>query len=348
MAQPLGVPDPLPAIRRALREQVERTLGSGHRRDELAEARWRRTFEEPVGDPGLFGPGSVTWQVHGDLPAMLVGGVAALLLQTLHPLAMAGVVDHSAYRTDPLGRLRRTAEFVGATTFGSTPAAERAIAQVRAVHRRVTGVAPDGRPYDARDPALVTWVHAAETWCFLRAYQRYGPAPLPDALADRYLVEMAEVARRLGAREVPESLAGLRAYFAAVRPELVGGAQARSGAAFIISVGGQSLPAPPLLVGLLQAVLVQAAMDLLPRWAVAELGLRQPLLGERLALRVTADALLGTLRVALGPSPALEAARARAAGAPGLLPGQRSSAQASAGEHRPAGPLRPVRSSPRA
>jgi uncharacterized protein (DUF2236 family) len=338
----LEVPEVLPAARQALRQQVERTLGSGHRRNPRADQRWRQTFEEPPGDPGLFGPGSVTWQVHGDLPAMLVGGVAALLLQTLHPLAMAGVVDHSAYRTDPLGRLRRTAEFVGATTFGSTPAAEQAISAVRAVHRRVRGVAPDGRPYDAQDPALITWVHAAETWCFLRAYQRYGPRPLPDRRADRYLAEMAVVAERLGAPGAPASLAELRAYLTAMRPDLVGGAQARSGAAFIISVGGQSLPPPSPPLALVQAVLVQGAMDLLPRWAVRMLGLREPLLAERLALRAIADALLGTVRLALGPSPALLAAEARCrAGAP-------DGPQASAGGQRSEGPARPARSSPRA
>src|SRR5688500_9257071 len=110
------------------------------------------------GDFGLFGPGSAVWKVHSD-PSMLIGGVRALMLQTLHPLAMAGVAKHSNYREDPFGRLHRTGAFLGATTFGTTATAERAIAQVRAIHPHVKGVAPDGRPYSADDPHLLAWVH---------------------------------------------------------------------------------------------------------------------------------------------------------------------------------------------
>lgn len=300
---------PVEAIRRSVRDRVERTLASGQRGagPDLA------AFSGPVGDPGLFGPDSVTWRVHGDLPSMLVGGVSALLLQTLHPLAMAGVVEHSAYRSDPLGRLQRTARFVGATTFGSTPAAMRAVARVRAVHRRVHGRAPDGRWYDANDPDLLTWVHVAEAWSFLRAYRRFGPRSLGAAAADQYLREMAVVARHLGAVEVPTSVAEVRGYFRRVRPDLVAGAQALSGAAFIVNVGGQSLPAAPVTAQAMQAVLVQAAADLLPPWAASMLRLRRPLLAERVAVRASADAALTALRWAVGPSPAMLAARTRCA-----------------------------------
>ncbi|MEM9714223.1 MAG: oxygenase MpaB family protein, partial [Actinomycetota bacterium] len=122
-------------------------------------------------DDGWFGPGSATWHVHGDL-SMLVGGVRALLLQTLHPGAMAGVADHSSYREDPLGRLHRTGAFVGATTFGSTAEAEQAVEVVRTVHRRVVGTTPEGVPYSADDPHLLLWVHATEVDSFLRAHVR--------------------------------------------------------------------------------------------------------------------------------------------------------------------------------
>ncbi len=273
-------------------------------------------FEGPPGDPGLFGSDSVTWRVHGDLPSMLVGGIAALLLQTLHPLAMAGVAEHSAYRSDPLGRLRRTASYVGVTTFGSTEAAQRALRQVRAVHRRVRGVAPDGTPYDASDPHLLTWVHVCEVRSFLRAYRRFGPMPVGAVAADRYVSEMAMLARYLGATGVPESCAEVDEYFRSVQPELSAGAQALSGASFIVNVGGLSLPAPPLTTAAARAVLVQAAIDLLPRWAASMLGLRRPLLPERLVLRASAEAVLGTLRWVMGTSPALIAARSRCAGAP--------------------------------
>jgi len=300
---------PLLRTRRSVRDRVERTLVDT--RSRAHQDRHLAAFAAPPGDPGLFGPASITWQVHSDLPSMLVGGVAALLLQTLHPLAMAGVAEHSAYRADPLGRLRRTATFVGTTTFGSTEAALKAIASVRAVHRRVRGVAPDGRPYDATDPALVTWVHAAETWSFLRAYQRYGPRPLGRGAADRYLTEMAVIARHLGAVDVPESTADLRRYFAVVRPELEAGALALSGAAFILHGGGRSLPAPAPAELAARVVLTQAAVDLLPGWARSMLRLRQPLLAERLAVRVAADSAFVALRWSLGPSPALQAARQR-------------------------------------
>ena len=125
-------------------------------------------------DPGLFGPDSITWRVHGHR-SMLVGGLRALLVQALHPLAMAGVAEHSSYRTDPLGRLARTGRFVATTTYGTTDAAERAIAGVQAVHGRVRGVALDGRRYDASDPALLSWVHNVEVESFLTAYRTYGP-----------------------------------------------------------------------------------------------------------------------------------------------------------------------------
>ena len=159
------------------------------------------------GDMGRFGPGSAVWQVHGD-PAMIVGGVRALMLQTLHPLAMAGVAQHSDYRHDPLGRLHRTAGFIGMTTFGTTAVADHAIAQVRAIHPHVTGTAPDGRPYRADDPALLTWVHVALVDSLLRAYRRYGGRPLAPADADRYLEEYASVAIALGAEDVPTTVAG--------------------------------------------------------------------------------------------------------------------------------------------
>lgn len=312
---------PLGSLRTTVRGRVDRTLAGMPRAGGRQSPGHLAAFAGPPGDPGLFGPTSMTWRVHGDLPSMLVGGVAALLLQSLHPMAMAGVADHSAYRSDPLGRLRRTAVFVGTTTFGSTEAAMRAIATVRAVHRHVRGTTPDGRRYDAADPALVTWVHTAEAWSFLRAYRRFGPAPLGAAGADHYLQEMAVVARHLGAEAVPTSVAEVRRYFTRVRPELGAGAQALSGAAFIVNVGGQSVPAASLADRAAQAVLVQAAIDLVPPWARRMLGLRRPLLLERLGVRAAADAGCMTLRWAAGTSPAMAAARSRCTAERALAPG---------------------------
>jgi hypothetical protein len=132
-------------------------------------------------------PDGVARMVHADLPAMLIGGLSALLLQTLHPLAMAGVAEHSNYQADALGRLRRTARFVGTTTFGTVREAEDAIAQVQRVHRRVKGFAADGRPYSADDPDLVTFIHAAETWSFLGVGATLR-SPRPDPRAVRSLL----------------------------------------------------------------------------------------------------------------------------------------------------------------
>ena len=180
-------------------------------------------------DPGeaYLPPGGVARRVHADLPTMLIGGVSALLLQTLHPLAMAGVAEHSSYQEDPLGRLRRTASFVGTTTFGTVAQAEAAIEQVHRVHRRVKGIAPDGRPYSAEDPELVTFIHVAEVASFLASSQRYGSRPLTPEECDEYYEQVAPVALALGATWVPRSAAEVESYLLRIRPDLYAGPQAR-------------------------------------------------------------------------------------------------------------------------
>jgi uncharacterized protein (DUF2236 family) len=226
-------------------------------------------YTEPPGDPGLFGPHSAAWYVHGD-PLMLVGGVSALMLQTLHPLAMAGVAEHSDFRERPYERLSRTASFVAATTFGSTEVTMSVIDSVKAVHTRVTGVASDGRPYAAGDPALLTWVHVAEVASFLEAHRRYHPRPLRGDDLDRYYDETAIVAELLGATQVPRSRAEVDAYFDAIRPELGAGPEALTTIRWIQNPKRGSPPeraAYQFLVG--------AAVDLLPAWARGMLGLRR-------------------------------------------------------------------------
>lgn len=245
-------------------------------------------------DAGLFGPGSVTWQVHGDL-SMLVGGLRALLLQTLHPLAMAAVAEHSDYRRDPLGRLHRTSAFLGTTTFGTSAAAETAIATVRAIHERVVGIAPDGRPYRASDPHLLAWVHVTEVDSFLASYQRYGTARLAAAGADAYVAEMAMVGERLGAGEVPRTATELDAWLCGVRPELVAGGQAREAVRFLL------VPPLPLAARAPYGVIAAAAVELLPRWARRMLWLpKAP--GSSLVVRAGAYSLLRTLGWALAPA----------------------------------------------
>jgi uncharacterized protein (DUF2236 family) len=156
-----------------------------------------------TGDAGIFGPDSVAWRIHAD-PVMLVGGLRALLVQALEPRAMAAVDQHSAFREDPWGRLRRTTEFVVATTYGDTAAAEAAAARVRAVHRRIHGVDPvTGSAYSARDPDLLLWIHAVEVESFLLAYRTYA-GRVSGADGDRYVAEMARVAEMV---ELPSGLA---------------------------------------------------------------------------------------------------------------------------------------------
>lgn len=255
------------------------------------------------GDAGWFGPDSVVWRVHSDL-STLAGGLRALLYQTLHPLAIAGVADHSDYRHDPWGRLHRTAEFVAATTYGTTEEAQAAIDLVKRVHLRVKGVAPDGRAYSATDPDLLAWVHATEVDSFLAAYNRYGPGLNPTD-ADRYVAEMALVGRALDADPVPESVAELAEVISRYR--LHASAQARDALKFLVF--------PPIDWKLRPAygLVTAAAIELLPIPAQLELRLVSPPLAGPVAVRPVLRTLLGTLRWALGEAPALAAARLRTA-----------------------------------
>ncbi|MFF9520496.1 oxygenase MpaB family protein [Streptomyces achromogenes] len=206
-----------------------------------------------AGDPGLFTPGSVTWQMHGD-PMMWVAGVRALYLQALHPRAVRGVTQNSDFRRDAWGRLRRTADFVGTTTYGTTEAAERAGARVRGIHARLTATDPDtGARYGLDEPALLLWVHCAEIDSYLHVLRRSG-FPLTGAQADRYVAEHRAGARLVGLdpETVPASRAELAAYFAKVRPELAAGPEAREVDDFL-----RRPPIHPLLI---------PARELLWRW----------------------------------------------------------------------------------
>jgi uncharacterized protein (DUF2236 family) len=275
-------------------EPVRADLGRGVRRSlGLPEVPPPR-----ASDPGdaYVRPGSVVRRVHGDLPSMLIGGLSALLLQTLHPLAMAGVADHSAYRDDPLGRLRRTAAFVGATTFGTTEHAREAIERVRRVHRRVRGVAPDGRPYSADDPELITWVHVAEVVSFLRAAQRFGPARLGETECDAYYHEAARVAYELGATWVPRRTVEVEAYLRRVRPELYAGAQALAARDFLLRGVGRR-PEDRAV----HAVVAAAAVSLLPGWARAELRIPSPPGVDALFVVPLARAVCAGMRWAVAP-----------------------------------------------
>lgn len=241
------------------------------------------------GDAGLFGPDSACWKVHGDFTAMMIGGIAALLLQMLHPRALAGVWDHSNFRTDRYGRLGRTARFVAGVTYGTTETALGQIERVKAIHDQVSGVTADGQPYSAKEPELLTWIHVAEVSSFLRAYIRYRDPAFSPADQDRYYAEVATIAERLGADDVPRSRAEVDAYFRAMRPRLRFDARTQEVAQALLSRPSRGSGAA------FAVVIFQAAWDLMPDWAARLHGAHIPAT-RRPAIRLGVAGLGGILR----------------------------------------------------
>ena len=294
-----------------------------------------RKFAPSPGEPTLLPPGGAAWVVHAEA-SMMVGGIRALLLQSLHPVAMQGIGEHSDFRADPLGRLRRTVFFLGTTTYCSLPEAEAAIDAVRRVHLSVSGVTPEGRHYRADDPDLLAWVHATEVDSFLESFLRYGRRPrrrgaalapnLPVRhgsgegarsggnrhagsqqdpagagmsladLPDRYVAEMATVAERLGVAEPPRSHAALAATIDGFRP-VVAASELSGQAAYFL----RAFPLPPV-ARLAYGVLFWAAFDSLPPWAQALHDLRCGSL-RRTLVRPTARAMLRLMGWALRDAP---------------------------------------------
>jgi uncharacterized protein (DUF2236 family) len=219
-------------------------------------------------DPGLYGPDSVTWRVHAD-PSMALAGLRALFLQAVHPLAMAGVAEHSDFREDPWGRLFRTADYVGVTTYGTRVEAERAGAKVRGIHRRLSGIEPEsGRTYQVSDPELLRWVHCVEVESFLTTAMRCGLRVSP-ADRDRYYAEQTVGSALVGLdpATVPGSVGEMATYFDRMRSELRVTAEARRTAGFILwppmpSKVAKGTPARPAWIAL-----ATAAFSMMPRWA---------------------------------------------------------------------------------
>ena len=253
-----------------------------------------RIHETP--GPRWFGEDRPIRRVHADA-SMFVGGLRALLLQSLHPLAMAGVAQHSDYRGDPWGRLQRTSTFLAVTTFGTATDAQRAVDRVRGIHQRVHGIAPDGRPYRASDPHLLEWVHVAEVDSFLLAHQLYGANPLDQRGRDGYVGDTARVARALGVPDPPLTEAQLRERIEAFRPELSGTPAAREAARFLLLTPPLPIAARPPY-GLLAAT----SVSMLPAWA------RMPLLlpyfpaVEATVIRMAGRVLVGGIRWAMTAS----------------------------------------------
>ncbi|HYH33266.1 MAG TPA: oxygenase MpaB family protein [Pseudonocardia sp.] len=245
--------------------------------------------------PRWFEPDSPIARVHGDA-SMFVGGIRALLLQSLHPAAMTTVSEHSGFRSDMLGRLARTSRFLAVTTFGHAEDAATAVDAVRAIHERVTGTMPDGTPYAASDPHLLRWVHVAEIDSFLLAHQTYGRQPLDQAGRDEYVAQTAEVARRLGVLEPPTTEAELAATLEDYRSELRATDHAREAVRYVVLHPPIALAARPAY-----AVLVAAAVGLMPRWSRRPLGLPWLPVSERTVVRALGTAATGTIRWAMAP-----------------------------------------------
>jgi uncharacterized protein (DUF2236 family) len=227
----------------------------------------------PISDEALFAKDSPIRLVHADVVGMMVGGVRSLLLQMLHPQALQGVLDHSNFREDMHGRLRRTARFIAVTTFGHRDAAMQAIERVNRIHAQVTGTLPDGAPYVATDPRTLAWVHVAEAQSFLAAYLRYVRPDMPGHEQDEYYRQFAVIARALGADPVPTNRNEAEAIFRELRTDLRARPEAREIAQLVLSQKPKG--APPAV----QAVMGAEAVALLPSFARSMLGLERPGLG---------------------------------------------------------------------
>jgi uncharacterized protein (DUF2236 family) len=251
--------------------------------------------ERILGTPGprWFADDRPIRQVHGDA-AMFIGGLRALLLQSLHPLAMAGVAGHSGYKGDPWGRLQRTSTFLATTTFGTAEDAQAAVDQVRSIHARVRGKAPDGRAYSADDPHLLQWVHVAEIDSFLRAHQRFGVRTLDAEKADGYVADTAHIARSLGVPDPPLTVSELDACLDSYRDELCGTAEARAAARFLVFT-----PPLPVLARLPDGVLAANAVALLPGWARRALWLPRLPVADSTAVPLGGHALVRGIRWAM-------------------------------------------------
>jgi len=248
-----------------------------------------RDFLEPAGDPGLFGPDSAAWQVHAHFVAMMTGGLSSLMLQALHPQALGAVWDHSRFRTQLQARLGRTALFVATTTYGGTAAALQTIERVNRIHAQIRGQLPDGTPYVANDPELIRWVHLGETTSFLRAYQDLSLQPLGAARQDQYFAEMAQIGERLGAHSLPltrhQALMQLQDY----RPQLRADERTRETLHLI-----ENYPCEPLDRPLI-TLIVRAALQMLPDWALDMLERPRRCLVEQAAVRTALQGMGASL-----------------------------------------------------
>lgn len=253
-------PDPIESLRQALVGKVRGVFNDYSAGDRPVA----------ISDEALFEHNSPIRMVHADIVGMMVGGMRSLLLQMLHPHALQGVLDHSNFRADMHGRLRRTAKFLAVTTFAHREEAKAAIERVNRIHAAVEGTLPDGTPYSANDPRVLAWVHVAGATSFLAAYLRHVRPDMPGHEQDEYYRQAAVVARALGADPVPLDRREAEQIFRFLRKDLRPSPEAREVADLVLNQ--RSPGTPPAL----QSVLGAEAVALLPSFARAMLGLEKP------------------------------------------------------------------------
>jgi uncharacterized protein (DUF2236 family) len=272
-------PNPRTTIARAVRDRIAGDFDAQHAQIWREGERW---FSEP----------DAIWRIHADT-SMFIGGIRALLMQALHPVAMHAVTEQAGFRRDFWGRFQRTSRYLAMTTYGTVPDAERAIAAVRGIHRRVRGTTPDGRPYTADDPHLLMWVHVAEVDSFLTAFQVFGADKLTAGEADEYLRQTGSVAARLGVIDPPSTVTELTKIMESYRPELSGSGPAREASNLLVHPPVPGLARPGYYL------LAASAVSILPTWARRELRLPALPITERSLIRPLGRSTLRTLRWAL-------------------------------------------------
>jgi len=250
-------------------------------------------FLTPQGDRGLFGPESIAWKVHADFISMMIGGISSLILQALHPQALAGVWDHSSFREDLKGRLGRTAFFIAATTYGSTEMANQIIEKVNQIHTKVTGFDEFGKPYSATDPHLLAWVHLTETRSFMSAYEDYRKEKINTQGQDQYFLEMSSLGKRMGARDLPITYAATNEAIQGYIPELYFGERAKS-ILDLLENFPSNITVKPLI-----KLISRAGILNLPDWVYPLIHKPTPSYFERLAVKKSIDLIAIPVREAL-------------------------------------------------
>ena len=250
-------------------------------------------FLTPKGDRGLFGPESIAWKVHADFISMMIGGISSLILQALHPQALAGVWDHSSFREDLKGRLGRTAFFIAATTYGSTEMANNVIEKVNRIHTKITGLDEFDNPYSATDPHLLAWVHLTETRSFMSSFEDYRKEIISPKEKDRYFFEMKSLGERMGAKDLPSTYANTERAIQAYIPELYFGERASS-IIDLLENFPSNLTAKPFI-----KLISRAGFLNLPDWVYPMIGKATPSNFERLAVKKSIHFIAMPVREAL-------------------------------------------------